>query len=126
MKNERKFYWCNHCGNLVEFYENAGINIICCGERMVELKPNMMDATQEKHVPALSCDQNTLKVTVGSIPHPMTEEHYIEWIAVADGNRTTRVQLSVPSAPEAEYYIGEGPITVYAYCNLHGLWAADL
>ncbi|MCL2774965.1 MAG: desulfoferrodoxin [Oscillospiraceae bacterium] len=126
MKIERKFYRCKHCGNLVGLVENAGVSIICCGEPMDELKPNTADAAKEKHVPVMSRDGGKLKVTVGSVPHPMTEEHHIGWIAVAEENRTSRVQLPVNGLPEIEFCVGDGDVTVYAYCNLHGLWAADL
>jgi len=126
MKIERKFYRCKHCGNLVGFVENAGVSVICCGEPMEELKPNTVDAAKEKHVPAALRDGGKLKVTVGSVPHPMTAEHHIGWIAAAEENRTSRVQLAVNGAPEAEFCVGDGAVTVYAYCNLHGLWAVDL
>jgi len=126
MKNQRAFYRCSHCGNLVGFVEDSGVPIICCGEPMTELKPNTVDAAKEKHVPALARENGKLKVTVGSVPHPMTAEHHIDWIAVAQGDRTTRVHLPVPGAPEAEFCINGDSATVYAYCNLHGLWAADL
>ena len=126
MKNERKFFRCEHCGNLVGGVENAGVSIICCGERMAELTPNTSDAAKEKHVPAISRDGGKLKVSVGSVHHPMTEDHHITWIAVAEENRTTRATLAATGAPEAEFHVGGGYITVYSYCNLHGLWAADL
>jgi len=126
MKYERKFYRCAHCGNIVSFLENSGVSVICCGEPMAELQANTADAAQEKHVPVAAREGGKLKVTVGSVAHPMMEEHHIAWIAVAEGNRTTRIQLMAQGAPEAEFYAGEGPVTVYAYCNLHGLWAADL
>ncbi|MDR3239688.1 MAG: desulfoferrodoxin [Clostridiales bacterium] len=126
MKYERKFYKCSHCGNIIAFVENAGVSIICCGEEMSEIKPNTVDAAREKHVPALSLDGGKLKVTVGSVPHPMTEEHNIMWIAVAEEKRTSRAMLSVGGAPEAEFCMTTNSATVYAYCNLHGLWAVDL
>ncbi|MCL2322085.1 MAG: desulfoferrodoxin FeS4 iron-binding domain-containing protein [Oscillospiraceae bacterium] len=126
MKNKRKFYRCNHCGNLVSFIENSGVSIICCGEPMTELIPNTTDAAQEKHVPVATKNDGKLNVKVGSVPHPMTKEHHIGWIAVAEENRTTRITLPVNGAPEAEFCVGDGAITVYAYCNLHGLWVTEL
>jgi len=126
MKNERKFYRCDKCGNLVGFVEKAGANIICCGEPMVELFPNTVDAATEKHLPSLAREGNKIKAAVGSVAHPMTPEHHITWIAVAEENRTTRVKLQVTDPPEAEFYIYSDSVTAYAYCNLHGLWAADL
>jgi len=90
------------------------------------LTPNTEDAAQEKHVPVARREGDQLYVTVGSVPHPMLPEHYIMWIAVADGTRTTRVQLSPGEAPEAQFPVSDGPLTVYEYCNLHGLWATDV
>jgi superoxide reductase len=127
MKNDRQFFRCSHCGNLVEMVENSGASIICCGEPMAELKANTVDAAKEKHVPVATKESGKLKVAVGAVPHPMTQEHHIAWIAVAEGKKTTRVMLDVPDgAPEAEFCADGGPVTVYAYCNLHGLWAVDV
>ncbi|MDR2513601.1 MAG: desulfoferrodoxin [Christensenellaceae bacterium] len=126
MKYERKFYRCPHCGNVISFLQNAGVSVVCCGEEMRELTPNTSDAAQEKHLPVGKREGNMLKVTVGSVPHPMTEEHHIAWIAVVEHDRTSRVSLSPTGAPEAAFYVGDGPVTVYEYCNLHGLWVADL
>jgi superoxide reductase len=126
MKNKRGFFKCEQCGNFVGFVENAGVSIVCCGKPMTELKPNTADAAPEKHLPVLSRDGSKLKAVVGAVGHPVTEEHHIAWIVAAEESRTTRVKLAATGAPEAEFCIGGGPVTVYAYCNLHGLWAADL
>ena len=125
MKNERKFFKCNRCGNIISFIKNAGTEVICCGEKMHVLTPNTTDAAKEKHVPAAVRKENKLIVTVGSVPHPMTAEHQIEWIAVVDGQRTQRVALSGTDAPAAEFTVSDAPVTVYEYCNLHGLWEAQ-
>lgn len=126
MKNERKFYRCELCGNIITHLENSGAPVVCCGEEMQEIVPNTTDAAKEKHVPAATRDGNVLTVTIGSVPHPMTEEHHIAWIAVAEGNKTQHVQLSHTGAPSAVFRVDESPVTVYEYCNLHGLWVADL
>ncbi|MDR3271757.1 MAG: desulfoferrodoxin [Peptococcaceae bacterium] len=126
MKYERKFYRCAHCGNIISFVEDKGVNVTCCGEAMSEIQPNTTDAAQEKHVPVGVREGNLLKVTVGSVAHPMTEEHHIAWIVVLEKNRTQRVILAPAGAPTAEYYVSEDPVTVYEYCNLHGLWVADV
>lgn len=122
MKNERKFCKCSHCGNVICFIENAGTDVVCCGEKMQELIPNTTDAALEKHVPVAVREGNKLTVSVGSIPHPMTEEHHIAWIVVVNGDRTQRIALSSTQAPAAEFMVTDAPVTVYAYCNLHGLW----
>jgi len=124
MKNERRFSKCSHCGNIISFVKNAGTPVTCCGEKMQDLTPNTADAAKEKHVPAAVRENNKLIVTVGSVSHPMTEEHHIAWIVVADGGRTQRAALSATQAPSAEFAVSGDPVTVYAYCNLHGLWMA--
>jgi superoxide reductase len=126
MKNEVKFYRCKHCGNIIAFLEASGVGVVCCGEDMEELHPNTTDAAAEKHVPVGMRSGDKLTVKVGSVPHPMTAEHHIAWIAIAEADRVSVVHLSVTGAPEAEFTVGNGPITMYAYCNLHGLWTADI
>lgn len=126
MKNERKYYICSTCGNIVELIEDRGGTLVCCGKEMRHFVPNSVDAAQEKHVPTAKRQDGKLVVEVGSMPHPMTAEHHIAWIAVAQDNMTYRVMLDKTGQPSAEFYIGEGPLTVYAYCNLHGLWVAEV
>ncbi len=125
MSNQRKFLKCEHCGNMVGVIEDSGAVITCCGQPMTELKANTTDAAQEKHVPVATREGCVLKVTVGSVAHPMLEEHHISWIAVAQGSKTQRKTLDKTGSPSAEFCIDDGPVTVYAYCNLHGLWAAE-
>ncbi|MCL2196970.1 MAG: desulfoferrodoxin Dfx [Treponema sp.] len=126
MKNERIFYKCSRCGNIITYIHNVGPAVICCGEKMQELKPNTSDGAHEKHVPAVTREGNKLKVAVGSVAHPMTAEHHIAWIIAAEEGKTQRVALQPTGAPSAEFIIGDGPVTVYEYCNLHGLWAAEV
>jgi len=125
MKNNRKFSKCSVCGNIISYVNNAGPEVICCGQKMQEIKPNTTDAAKEKHVPALTRENNKLTVNVGSAPHPMTLEHHIAWIAVADGDRTQRIVLPNDKLATAEFVVSSDSVTVYAYCNLHGLWAAE-
>lgn len=126
MQYERIFYRCAHCGNIVSFLEDKGVNLVCCGEPMKQLQPNTVDAAQEKHVPVGQRNGNKLTVSVGSVAHPMLEEHHISWIVVAEKDRTQRISLKAGDAPSAEFCVSENPVTVYEYCNLHGLWTADL
>ncbi|GHU62176.1 rubredoxin oxidoreductase [Clostridia bacterium] len=127
MKNTRQFYRCPSCGNIIEVTVNGGGPLNCCGSPMEELTANTTDAAQEKHVPSVKREGNRLTVVIGEVPHPMTEEHHISWIAVAQGSRTSRVDLPHTKEAKAVFTIEEdGPITVYEYCNLHGLWAIDL
>lgn len=121
-----RFFKCNHCGNVIEKVVDKGVPVVCCGERMQELIPNTVDASGEKHVPVVTqLDENTIKVEVGSVAHPMLEEHHIAFIYVETERGGIRVNLT--DKPEAVVYIGdERPIAVYEYCNLHGLWKTEL
>jgi len=127
MTNERKFYRCEVCGNMVGMVENTGVPIICCGEVMQEIIPNSVEAATEKHIPVIKKDGNSITVEVGSVIHPMTAEHQINWIAVAAGSFTVRIKLNPGDEPKMQISLPyEGPITAYAYCNLHGLWKSEI
>lgn len=126
MQHERKFYRCAHCGNIISFLVSSGVPVVCCGEKMQELIPGSVDAAVEKHVPAAQREGSKLTVRIASVPHPMQPEHYIMWIAVAEADRLSIVSLRPDQAAEAVFCVGEGPVTVYEYCNLHGLWETVL
>lgn len=121
----KKFYRCSICGNLVGLINNGGGQLVCCGEPMVELVPNTSDGATEKHVPVLTRNGNVLHVEVGSVPHPMTEAHLIQWIYIVQGNHSQRIALEPGQAPSADFPITDGPVTAFEYCNLHGLWVAE-
>lgn len=123
----QKFYICSHCGNIIAFAVNKGVPVICCGEKMKELVPNTTDAAKEKHVPVISQDGNIVTVTVGSVNHPMLDEHFIEWISLETDKGNQRKVLTPGSAPTAQFALvdGEKVVAAYAYCNLHGLWKAE-
>lgn len=123
---EMKFYICKHCGNIVAMVKPSGVPIVCCGDNMTEMIPNTTDAAKEKHVPVVSKDGGNITVTVGSIEHPMTEAHYIEWIAVQTKNGNQRKSLKPGQSPKASFCVSDDDEieAVYAYCNLHGLWKA--
>ena len=126
MKNV-KFYICRHCGNLVEMVEDVGVNPACCGEDMEELVPNTVEASGEKHIPSVSVLGNVVSVNVGSVDHPMLEEHWIEWVQLETENGSQRKYLKPGSAQKVLFHLGEEkPVAVYAYCNLHGLWKTEL
>lgn len=125
-KNAR-FYLCKHCGNLVGMIHNSGVPMICCGEPMVELVPNTTDAAQEKHVPVVEVSGSTVTVKVGSVPHPMTEEHWIQWIYLETSKGGQRKSLLPGDKPEAVFQLADDEaVAAYAYCNLHGLWKKDI
>lgn len=127
MKNDRMFLRCEICGNIIGMIHDSGATPVCCGQKMTQLVPNTVDAAQEKHVPVAERVGNEIRVKVGSVTHPMLEEHYIQWIAIASEKQTQRYVLKPGEAPEAVFLTtGDEPVTVYEYCNLHGLWATDL
>ena len=122
-----KFYICRHCGNLVEMVEDVGVNPVCCGEDMEELVPNTVEASGEKHIPAVTVDGSVVTVNVGSVDHPMLEEHWIEWVQLETEAGSQRKTLKPGSAPKVTFHLSEEkPVAVYAYCNLHGLWKTEL
>ena len=121
-----KFYKCRHCGNVVEKVVDSRVPVVCCGEKMEELIPNTVDASNEKHVPVVTrLDDDTIKVEVGSVPHPMLPEHHISFIYVETENGGIKVNLK--DKPEAVICTCTvTPVAVYEYCNLHGLWKTEL
>ena len=121
---EKKFYICKHCANMIGMIKSSGVNVVCCGDPMTELKPNTVEASQEKHLPVVTIEGNIVKVKVGSVEHPMTEEHHIAWIYLETEQGGQRKKLAVGSKPEAEFALagGDKVVGVYEYCNLHGLW----
>ncbi len=121
---EKKFYICKHCGNMIGMIKSSGVNVVCCGDPMTELKPNTVEASQEKHLPVVTVEGNSVKVKIGSVEHPMTEEHHIAWIYLETEQGGQRKKLAVGSKPEAEFALagGDKVVGVYEYCNLHGLW----
>lgn len=123
---EQKFFICRHCGNIIAFVNNSGVPVVCCGEKMQELVPGTTDAAVEKHVPVYTVDGNTVSVKVGAVEHPMTEEHFIQWISLQTKFGNQRKVLKPGAAPEICFSICDGDEVeaVFAYCNLHGLWKA--
>ena len=125
MKAEIAFFRCEVCGNMVGLIKSGGGQLVCCGKPMLKLEPNTTDAAVEKHVPVAVRKDGKIFVEVGSVAHPMTEQHYIEWIAIVTENGTERISLSPTDEPRAVFCDKENA-EVYAYCNLHGLWKADV
>ena len=121
-----KFYVCKHCGNIIAYVHDAGVSVMCCGEKMEEIIPGSVDAAAEKHVPVIEKSGNKVTVKVGSAAHPMTEAHHIAWIALETEMGNQRKELDVTGIPSADFALLEGDkvVAAYAYCNLHGLWKA--
>ncbi len=113
---------CLHCGLLVEVLGDGAIPS-CCGEPMRAMKENTVEASAEKHIPVLEVQGSGILVKVGSIPHPMEADHYIEWIEVINGSYVNRCHLKPGDAPQAAFYVPQQPgLEIRAYCNKHGLW----
>lgn len=127
MSENQKFFICSHCGNIVGLIQEAGVPMICCGEKMEELVPNTVDAAQEKHVPVVTVDGNTVKIEIGSVEHPMADEHYIQWIYLQTEKGGQRKSLKPGDKPSATFaLVDDKAVAAFEYCNLHGLWKADI
>jgi superoxide reductase len=125
MANVPEVYKCNICGNIVELFINGGGPLACCGEDMVLLTENTVDAAKEKHVPVLEKAEGKVTVKVGSVAHPMEEKHYIQWIEVIDGGKISRQMLNPGDAPEATFCVKSDKVVAREHCNLHGHWKAE-
>ena len=122
-----RFYICKHCGNIIGMIHSSGAPIVCCGEKMAKLEAGVVEASHEKHVPVVKVEGNTVHVSVGSVTHPMTEEHNISWVYLETDRGGHRACLAPTSEPTVSFALAdEKPLAVYAYCNLHGLWKADI
>ena len=118
-------YKCNLCGNIVEVVHAGGGTLSCCGEDMVLLTENTVDAAKEKHVPVIEKVAGGFKVTIGSVAHPMEEKHYIEWIELVADGKAYRQFLKPGEVAEAFFAVTASTVTARELCNLHGLWSAQ-
>lgn len=121
---KQKFFVCAHCGNVVAMIRDKGVPILCCGEKMQELIPGTTEASGEKHIPVYQVEGNIVHVTVGAAQHPMTEEHYIEWVCLETEYGIQYAHLDPGDYPMAKFAICDGDEVqaVYAFCNQHDLW----
>jgi superoxide reductase len=121
-----KIFECAICKKQVYLVHETSVPTICCGEPMTELTANTTDAATEKHVPFVTVDGNTINVVIGETVHPMTPEHYIEWIAVEQGAKVQFAKLTPADEPKASFVVDTAkPYTVYEFCNLHRLWKIE-
>ncbi len=123
MAERMEVYKCDICGNIVFILDGGKGELVCCNQpmKLMEEKTELQEG-KEKHIPVVERTGEKMKVKVGSIPHPMEENHYIEWIEVKDGEKIYRKFLSPGSVPEAEFCVESENIVVREYCNVHGLW----
>lgn len=122
MTKLKEVYKCNICGNIIEVVHAGVGELVCCGQPMDLLMEKVQDAGNEKHVPVIENTSTGVKVKVGSIPHPMEEKHYIEWIELQADDMVYRKFLKPTDKPEAEFCVNAAKLSARDYCNIHGLW----
>jgi superoxide reductase len=122
MAEKLQIYRCAVCGNIVEVLHGGDGQLVCCGKPMEKLAAKTADVGKEKHVPVIEKSEGGIKVKVGSIPHPMEEKHYIEWIEILADGRVYRQFLNPGQVPEAIFNVQARSITAREYCNIHSLW----
>ena len=123
----KKFYSCPNCSLIVETVRDSAMAPFCCGMKMDELMPNTVEASGEKHIPAVKVEGNVVTVNVGSVNHPMQDVHYIEWVQLETEQGSQRKYLKPGQDPSVVFHlVDDKPLAVYAYCNLHGLWKTEL
>lgn len=125
MPKQLDIYKCPICGNIVEVVHAGPGALVCCGQNMDLMTENTTDAATEKHVPVIEIGDGVIKVTVGSVPHPMEEAHYIEWIELVADGKAYRQFLNPGETPTAVFNVTASSVTVREFCNLHGHWAAS-
>ena len=122
MIEQKQIYKCNICGNIVEVLHQGVGTLVCCGQSMKLMEEKIKDVGNEKHVPIIEKNEEGVKVKVSSIPHPMTEEHHIEWIEISTENGESKKFLKPEESPEATFPVKNKNVKSREYCNLHGLW----
>jgi len=126
MATERlQVYKCSICGNIVEVVHASAGQLVCCDKPMELLTENTTDAAVEKHVPVIEKIDGRINVKVGSVPHPMQDEHYIEWIEIIVDGKAYRQFLNPGDAAEASFSVEGDKISAREYCNLHSLWKSE-
>jgi len=124
MAKVMEVYQCELCGNMAEVLHAGAGELVCCGQPMKLLAENSTDAAKEKHVPVIVKGEGGFTVKIGSVAHPMTDAHFIEWIELIAGPNVYRQFLKPGDAPEAFFATIASQVTARAFCNLHGLWRA--
>jgi len=122
MAKKLQIYKCAVCGNIVEVLHGGAGELVCCGKPMENLAAKTADLGKEKHVPVIEQIDGGYKVKVGSVPHPMEEKHYIEWIELLADGKAYRQFLEPGSKPEAVFNVEADSVSAREYCNVHGLW----
>jgi len=127
MIEKKEIYKCEKCGNIIEVVHGGKGTLVCCGVDMIKFNEKEAESSVEKHVPIFAETQNGIKISVGSTEHPMTDEHFIEWIEVINGDYINRKYLNPTDKPEAEFYVKKQPgLIIRSFCNKHGLWKNNI
>ncbi len=123
---EKRFFICEHCGNIIVMIRDCGVAVQCCGQKMKEIIPGTSDGAEEKHIPVYDVKDGIVIVHIGSTEHPMTPEHYIEWVCIETEDGLQYKQLKPYMSPRVSFLISEKDKikAVYAFCNKHSLWKA--
>jgi len=124
MTKKLQIYKCEVCGNIVEVLHEGKGQLVCCGQPMTLMKEQTQEKGKEKHLPIVEKAASGIKVKVGSVPHPMEEKHYIEWVQIITDGQNCRKSLSPGDPPEAEFMVRKKVNAVREYCSIHGLWKA--
>ncbi len=119
---QNQIYKCEECGNIVEVVNVGGGELVCCGKPMTQMEEKTADSSTEKHVPVIEKTSDGYKVTVGSTIHPMTDEHYIQWIELTADGKSYKEYLKPGDQPVAEFCVSASKVSAREYCNVHGLW----
>ncbi|MDD2259209.1 MAG: desulfoferrodoxin family protein [Bacilli bacterium] len=124
---EPKFYYCKHCGNIIEMIYDSGVRVVCCGDQMTVLETKTEEEAYEKHLPVIEVNKNLVKVTVGGVLHPMVEKHYIQFIYLLTDKGLQKKYLNPGDAPVANFVLEENEkvLAAYEFCNIHGLWKSE-
>lgn len=122
MVQRNQIYRCSVCGNIVEVLHVGGGQLVCCGKPTELLIEKKEDVGMEKHVPIIEKTNGKIKVKVGSVPHPMEEKHFIEWIEILVDDVSYKKFLKPSDLPEAEFVVEGENISAREYCTIHSLW----
>lgn len=125
MTEKLEVYQCEVCGNMVEVLHVGQGTLVCCGQNMVLQKENIKEASLEKHIPVIEPTAGGFRVSVGSIPHPMEEKHFIEWVELVADGKAYRQFLKPGETPQAFFALEAGKVAARAFCNLHGMWKSS-
>lgn len=125
MTNKKEIYKCEVCGNIVEVLHNGVGTLVCCGQPMKLIEEKIQEEGNEKHIPIIQENEEGVNVKVGSVKHPMTPEHYIEWIEISTENGESKKFLTPDDKPEANFPVKNKNIKAREYCNVHGLWSEN-